>query len=329
MFNIHQLIGQPWAILPEIAEHAHELLQAEGFAGLRRLAELRVAVQASVAASEQVSFASVAPGAEGRIEKLEASAIQAAAPGGRAGAAVAIIPVMGMLTMRGDVIDCMRTTSAINVGEAVKSAAMNQAVSAIVLDIDSPGGQVLGIPELAATIRDARKAKPVVTFADGMMASAAYWVGAQADEIIATVSGLLGSIGVYTMHTDRSGELATAGKKVTLAYAGKYKTEGHPYGPITDEAMATMQGEVDRYYAMFTADVARGRGVGVDDVRGGFGQGRVVGAKQAVDQGMANAVGTLDDAIRRAAQLAAERRRQSGAAAIAAMQLDVYRRERA
>jgi ClpP class serine protease len=129
------------------------------------------------------------------------------------------------------------------------------------------------------------------------MASAAYYIGSSASEIVVTPSGLIGAIGVYSMHEDHSQELADSGIKVSLIAAGKYKFEDNPFIPLTDEARAAIQERVDAYYALFTRDVAKGRGVSIDAVRNGFGEGRVVDAKQAVALGMADRIATLDEVI--------------------------------
>jgi ClpP class serine protease len=91
--------------------------------------------------------------------------------------------------------------------------------------------------------------------------------------------------------------MASEGVKTTLISAGKYKTEGNPYEPLSDEARAAMQAMVDDYYGMFTRAVAKGRGVSVDAVRNGFGEGRMVSASQAVKNGMADRVATLDQVL--------------------------------
>ena len=84
-----------------------------------------------------------------------------------------------------------------------------------------------------------------------------------------------------------------------MVAAGKYKSEGHPFEPLSEEARAFLQSEVDRYYEMFTTDVARGRGRRQETVRSGFGQGRMVGADAAVAEGMADRVATWEDTLRR------------------------------
>lgn len=297
MLDLSRIFGREWAVTVELADFAHRILEADGIAALRLVAELH------------------------RTGREEART----GDGGRRGA-VAVVPVIGLLTHRGDLVDSMDTVSTAALASTVRAMAAEPSVSAIVLEMDSPGGEVAGMPEAAEVIRDARKVKPVVTSVNTKAGSGGYWLGSQADEIVVTPSGLLGSIGVYYLHEDKSAATAAQGRKVTLVHAGKYKVEGNPYGPLGDEALAHLQGRVDDAYGMFVADVARGRGVSRESVRDGFGQGRTVGAKQAVELGMATSVGTLEDAVRRAASLAAERRRAT--AGVAQAQMDRYRRER-
>jgi signal peptide peptidase SppA len=153
------------------------------------------------------------------------------------------------------------------------------------------------VPELAEEIRSARGKKPIIAVSNASMASAAYWIGSAASELVVTPSGQVGSIGVFSIHEDHSKQLAEEGVAVTLIRAGKYKTEGNPFEPLSDEARAAVQGEVDRYYSLFTRDVAKGRRVDVEAVRNGFGQGRMVNAQDALKLGMVDRVATLDDVL--------------------------------
>jgi ClpP class serine protease len=92
------------------------------------------------------------------------------------------------------------------------------------------------------------------------------------------------------------------GVKVTLISAGKFKTEGNPFEPLSDEAREAFQADIDAFYAMFTNDVAKGRGASADDVRSGFGEGRMVMARDAVKAGMADRVATFDETVARLAR---------------------------
>lgn len=295
MANLH-VQGRPWAVTGELAEMARQLIEADGFKALR----LGLGIHAEV---HQAARLAAAPA------KVDGS--------------IALIQILGLITHRGGEVNSMDTASAMALEGAVSSAAAEKGISAILLEIDSPGGEVNGIPELAAVIRQARTVKPVVAMANSEAGSAAYWLASQADELFVTPSGRVGSIGVYVAHQDRSQEMAAAGRKVTYISAGKYKVEGNPHEPLADEARSAIQADVNRYYQMFTGEVAKGRRVagGVDAVRDGFGQGRMVGAKAAVEQGMADAVGTLADAVRRARALARERGQASSQAQVEAIKL--------
>ena len=286
MLNLIYLSGRPWAVTPEIAELGARILGSDGHAALRAVAELHAAM---------------------RPDRPEGGRV---APGPRAiGGNVAVIPVLGLLTQRGGVINSVETTSTAALAQHARTTAADESVQAVVLELDSPGGEVFGGPEAAAALRDLAAVKPVVTSVNSLAGSLGYWLAAQATEVLVTPSGLAGSVGVYSAHEDRSKELETMGRNVTLIHAGRYKVEGNPFQPLDSEALQARQAEVNRYYDMFVRDLARGRGVSVDHVRSGFGEGRTMGAKAAVDAGMADAVGTFDDAVRRAAALARERRR--------------------
>ena len=223
--------------------------------------------------------------------------------GARSGGGIAVVPLKGVLMPQmGGLFALLFGGGGLQSFQTQFSdAALDPDVEAIVMDIDSPGGMVDQIPETAEQIRAARADKPVVAVANTQAASAAYWLASQADEIVVTPSGDIGSIGVYELHRDLSAAHEQAGIKPTLISAGKYKVEGNPYEPLGDEGRAAIQSDVDDYYRMFTAAVARGRGVSAEDVRNGYGEGRSLHARQAVTAGIADRVGTLGDTVRRVA----------------------------
>jgi signal peptide peptidase SppA len=188
-------------------------------------------------------------------------------------------------------------TSTAVLSAAIQQAVADPGVSSIVLDIDSPGGDVDGVDELAAEILLARKQKKITAVSNCLCASAAYYLAAQASEIVVSPSSLTGSIGVYTMHEDDSAMLEAAGIKMTLIKFGDNKAEGNSLGPLSDSAMEHLQQIVDTYGNAFEKAVARGRGIKQDEVHSKFGQGRVFDAKTAVRIGMADRVGTLADVL--------------------------------
>lgn len=213
---------------------------------------------------------------------------------------VAVIPVYGTISQRMSMLDeSSGGTSCEDISKAFRSALADNSIGSIVFDIDSPGGTVTGVPELAAEIRAARGQKPITAVANGQAASAAYWLASAADRIVVTPSGEVGSIGVYTVHQDVSAAMKMEGVKNTFIQAGKYKTEGNPYEPLSDEAKANMQAGVDAFYDMFTRGVAGGRGVSLDKVLSDFGQGRMLLAADAVAAGMADEVATLGQVLSR------------------------------
>lgn len=220
------------------------------------------------------------------------------ARGMQASGAIAVIPVYGTVMQRGSQLNlCDGGTSTQAISQALAQANADPGIAAIVLDIDSPGGSVYGVAELAAEIR--ASSKPVTAVANSLAASAAYWLGASASEFYVTPGGEVGSIGVWMAHEDWSQALAEAGVSTTLISAGKYKVEGNPYGALDAEARAFMQSRIDDYYAAFTRDVARGRKVAVDQVRSGMGQGRVLGAAQAKAENMVDDILTFDQVLKR------------------------------
>lgn len=210
---------------------------------------------------------------------------------------VAVIPVYGAITQRATMMSmCDGGTSTQSISNALRQANADESVTSIVLDIDSPGGSVYGVSELAAEIR--ASSKPVTAVANSLAASAAYWLGTAASEFFVTPGGEVGSIGVWMAHEDWSKAVAEQGVAVTLISAGKYKVEGNPYEALTPEARDFMQSRTDDYYGAFTRDVAKGRNVSVDQVRAGMGQGRVLGAAQAKAENMVDGVMTFDQVIR-------------------------------
>jgi signal peptide peptidase SppA len=214
---------------------------------------------------------------------------------------VAILPLQGVITPKASILSMLFGGSGglSLFREQLREAVASDDVDAIVLDVDSPGGSVAMVEETAAEIRAAREVKPVVAVANVDAGSAAYWLAAQATELLVTPSGMVGSVGAYILHLDFSGMNEKMGIEPTFISAGRYKTEGNPEEPLTDEATAHLQATVDDAYASFVADVAAGRGVPEKTVRRGYGEGRMLTAKNALEAGMVDGVETLDSVVRR------------------------------
>ena len=217
---------------------------------------------------------------------------------GRAAGGIAVLPVFGVIAQRMNMMaEISGGTSTEQLSARFRDLMADPAVGSIVLNVDSPGGSVFGVPELAAEIRAARGDKPIVALANARAASAAYWLASAADEIVVTPSGEVGSIGVFTVHSDQSALEEKAGIKTTVISAGEHKTEGNPHEALSDDARAYIQARVDSYYSMFVDDVAAGRGIPSVAVRDGFGQGRMTGAADAAETDMADSVETLDELL--------------------------------
>lgn len=217
-----------------------------------------------------------------------------------AGAGIAVLPLYGVVTQRGNMVDDISgpgSTSTQKFTSALRQVLADDTVGQILIDIDSPGGSVYGVAELASEIVKARAQKPVVAVANSLAASAAYWIGCSASEFYVTPGGEVGSIGVWQAHFDYSKALEEEGVKPTLISAGKFKVEGNPYVPLDLEAQAFMQSRVDDYYNAFIKAVAKGRGVSVADVRDGMGEGRVLGADAALAAKMVDGIATFDDVL--------------------------------
>jgi signal peptide peptidase SppA len=213
---------------------------------------------------------------------------------------VALVPVYGVISNRINMMSQISGgTSIEKLTAQFRTAMADTNCKAIVFDVDSPGGSVDGVPELADEIFAARGQKKMVAVANTMAGSAAYWLASCADELVVTPSGSVGSIGVFAQHDDISKALDAAGVKTTLLSAGKYKVDGNPYEPLSDDARANLQSMVNSFYGMFTKSVARNRGASAADVREGFGQGRMVLAADAVKEGMADRVATLGQTLAR------------------------------
>lgn len=213
---------------------------------------------------------------------------------------VAVIPMVGPLVYRADMFsDISGGVSAEKLAGQIEGFADDPDISAIVLHADTPGGLTQGMLESSDRIFAAREKKPIVAVADSLMASAGYWLGSQASEIVVSPSAHVGSIGVFGVHTDYSQADEKAGYKRTLISAGRLKTAGNQYEPLTDEAREILQAEIDEIYQAFVGAVARGRKVSAETVKSEFGEGLAMSAKKAVSSGLADRVGTLRETVSR------------------------------
>lgn len=215
---------------------------------------------------------------------------------------VALLPMHGVISQRAGMMqEISGGTSTDALAAQFRAALADDGVTAIVFDVDSPGGGTYGVDELASEIRAARGAKPIVAQVNSLCASAAYYLASQADEIVMTPSGEAGSIGVYAVHQDISEMLANEGVKPTLIRGekGVNKAEGINFEPLSDGARGYLQGRVNAAEDAFIKAVAAGRRTTQANVVENFGKGRMFSAQEAVRRGMADSVGTLQQTLQR------------------------------
>lgn len=178
---------------------------------------------------------------------------------------------------------------------SVHSADADPNVRGILLDIDSPGGEVAGLYECAKILMDRRGTKPMRAMIRGMGCSAAYALAACADEITLHDLGYAGSIGTIAMHADFSAALEQDGIKVTLFTAGEHKADGNPFEPLPENVAREIQSMVEIANSRFIAHVAAARGLSEDEVRAQ--QAQIYRGQAAVKAGLVDKVMSWQDSM--------------------------------
>jgi signal peptide peptidase SppA len=209
---------------------------------------------------------------------------------------VAVISVMGPIFSRADLFTEISgatsiETLALRFGEAVSA----EDVKAIVLHIDSPGGQITGVHEFAGQIFAARDIKPVVAYVSGLGTSAAYWLASAAQRVVADETAMLGSIGVVAAWTDD--KEARKSRGLTDYEVVSSQSPNKRLDPTSEEGRSALQRMLDETADIFISDIARNRGKRAATVTGQFGRGGIMLAAEAVKVGMADEIGSLEDVI--------------------------------
>ena len=213
---------------------------------------------------------------------------------------VAVIDVTGTLTnddsfwtrMMGD-------TSYNQIRRAQIEAATHQNVKCIVLNIDSGGGTPNGLADVADINQQISKLGiPVYAYTGGVMASAAYWLGASCDKVFCGETADVGSIGVISIHKEYTGMLKQDGIKATVMRAGSEKALGNPYETLSDKAKANIQDRIDTLYDVFINNIAKFRGYSPEYVKEKMADGKEFIGQQAYDIGLVDGITTLDSLIK-------------------------------
>jgi signal peptide peptidase SppA len=192
-----------------------------------------------------------------------------------------VIPIAGVIGKSLSPLEKM--TGAVDVSDiadTIDEYSMNPQVTRIAFQVSSPGGTVTGVEELANKVRNI--AKPTMSYSDTEMASAAYWVAAAADKVVASPSSTVGSVGVYMVVADYSEAAKAEGIKMIVIKAGQHKAIGVPGAEVTDAHQAHLQEGVDEIHADFKAAVLKTRKmVKAEDM-----EGQVFSGKQAAQRGL-------------------------------------------
>lgn len=206
---------------------------------------------------------------------------------------VAVIPVTGPIFRHANLFTAISGATATGVlATDIQAALDDPAVRALVLDIDSPGGEATGINELSDLIFQARGRKPIKAYVGGMGASAAYWIASAADEIVIDDTAQLGSVGVVFSLERREDKPGTKRYEIVSSNAPNKRPDIE-----TESGRAQLQTRVDELADVFLAKVARNRGIPREEVNDRFRQGGIATGALAVEAGMADRLGSLESLI--------------------------------
>jgi signal peptide peptidase SppA len=207
---------------------------------------------------------------------------------------IAVIPIQGVISKHvGNIEKSSGMADVDDIEAMVKEALSNESVDGILFDVNSPGGGITGVPELAQIISEASDAIPTVAYTDELMASAAMWLAAGCGAIYSSQTAKVGSIGVYMAFLDQTRAMETAGLKVDLIKAGRLKGMGMPGTELTEEMRDMLQAEVNQVYKWFTSHVTAHRPVESESM-----QGQAFFGEDAVSRGLVDRIGTRGDAVR-------------------------------
>lgn len=195
-------------------------------------------------------------------------------------------------------------TQSDNTVRQIKKYAEDKSIRAIILRIDSPGGGVAPSQEIYSEILKIRKNsnKKVVTSMGNIAASGGYYIACASDKIVANPGTITGSIGVIMAFSNMEELMKKIGLKTEVIKSGRYKDIGSPVRKFTDEDKKLLQGVIDDVYDQFINVVAKGRNIDIKKVKE-FSDGRIFTGRQALKIGLVDKLGSLEDAIKLAAQM--------------------------
>jgi len=209
---------------------------------------------------------------------------------------IAIINVTGALVAHDIIVPCEESpVSYERIKAELIDAIDDSSIEAIVIRLDTPGGEAAQNCDLSDFIFEQRGKKPIIGCVDDAAYSAGFAIASACDQIWITRTGGVGSVGVVSYHLDQSEFNKKVGVKIEFIHAGQRKVDGHPHAPLTDEARDRFQAEVTRLYDLFCETVARNLGMSVEAVKAT--EATTYHGQQAIDAGFAHKLGTFDDVI--------------------------------
>ena len=207
----------------------------------------------------------------------------------------AIIPIHGPITARNTFFSMFAGgTSLETLAKDFREALNNEDIKAILFDIDSPGGVAVGPFEMAEMIYNARSQKPIYSYIGRNGSSAAYWLASATEKIIVNPSALVGSIGVVTTIPVQEQPDQEGYKNIEIVSSNAALKRPDPR---TKEGLAEIRRELDGLESAFISSIAKYRSITPEIVKSDFGQGGVVIGSQAVNQNMADSLGTYEDVL--------------------------------
>jgi len=216
---------------------------------------------------------------------------------------VVVIPLSGTIATGGSSLSSGSTITPGLVRSYLAKAERDKAVKAIVLRIESPGGEIEPCQEILLEIERAKETKTIVVSMGGMAASGGYYISTPADKIVALPTTMTGSIGVISSAVNIKGLLEKLGIEIEIFKGGRYKDMYWGLRELTAEEQEIMQAMVDEYYEQFIDVVVERRGLSEDDVRD-LATGQLYSGSKAKELGLVDELGDLDTAIDLAMELA-------------------------
>ena len=216
---------------------------------------------------------------------------------------IAVISLSGTITIGESSLLSSSTITPELVRDYLTRAEKNKRVKAIVLQIESPGGEIAPCQEILWEIERVKETKPIVVSMGGTATSGGYYISTKANKIVALPTTMTGSIGVISAIPNIEGLLEKLGIQIEIFKGGKYKDMYRGLRELTPEEEEIMQGMIDEYYEQFIDVVAEGRGLGKEEVRN-LATGQIYTGTEAKELGLVDELGDLDTAINSAMELA-------------------------